>query len=100
MSLHDGYLSTLVGRAAVIAGSEPQPPIGNVVDFLVTKPDDTFPRIDGLVETRGGERYVPLTDVVAVDEVGSIVLRSSPDAPVGPEGHAVHPTRHTVAAGR
>ena len=91
MSFHEGYLSELVGRAAVVAGDDPQAPIGKVIDFLVTKPDDTFPRIDGLVvKTKSGERYVPMADVVDVDERGSISLRVRPETPAIPENQALY----------
>jgi magnesium transporter len=91
MSFQEGYLSELVGRVAVLAGDGPRPSVGKVIDFLVTKPDDTFPRIDGLVvKTKNGERYVPMADVVDVDERGAIVLRTAPNAPAIPEDQALY----------
>ncbi|MGP6188994.1 MAG: magnesium transporter MgtE N-terminal domain-containing protein [Vulcanimicrobiaceae bacterium] len=91
MSFQEGYLSELVGRAAVVAGDDPQTSVGKVIDFLVTKPDDTFPRIDGLVlKTKNGERYVPMAEVADVDERGSIVLRSRPATPAIPEDQALY----------
>jgi CBS domain-containing protein len=91
VSFHEGYLSELVGRTAIVAGENAQSPAGKVIDFLVTKPDDTFPRIDGLVvKTKGGERYVPMSDVLDVDQAGSIVLRTRPEAPAIPEDQALY----------
>jgi CBS domain-containing protein len=91
MSFHEGYLSELVGRSAVVAGDASQKPAGKVIDFLVTKPDDTFPRIDGLVvKTKNGERYVPMADIIEVDERGSIVLRTRPETPAIPEEQALY----------
>ena len=41
----EGFISELVGRRATINDL----PIGKVTDFLVRKPDATFPQIDGLI---------------------------------------------------
>jgi len=90
MSFQEGYLSELVGRTAIVGGAGPQAPAGKVSDFVVTKPDDPFPAIDGLViKTRGGERYVRMADVVDLDERGPIVLRTLPETPALPEDQAL-----------
>ena len=94
MSFQEGYLSELVGRTAVVAGTGPRTPAGKVIDYLVTKPDDPFPAIDGLVvKTKGGERYFPMADVVDLDERGMIALRTHPETPALPEGQALHLVR-------
>jgi magnesium transporter len=94
MSFQEGYLSELVGRTAVVAGNGPQVPAGKVIDYLVTKPSDTFPAIDGLVvKTKGGERYVSMAEVVDLDERGMIVLRTLPETPAPPEDQALHLVR-------
>jgi magnesium transporter len=91
VSFHDGYLSELVGRPTVVMGDAPPAAIGKVTDFLVSKPDDTFPRIDGLVvKMKGGPRYVPMADVVEVTEQGALVLRTRPEAIPIPEEQALY----------
>ncbi len=45
MAFSEGFISELVGRRATVNDLA----VGKVTDFLVTKPDDTFPQIDGLV---------------------------------------------------
>ena len=92
MSFHDGFLSEIVGRTAVVEqGSGPRKPVGKVTDFLVTKPDDTFPRIDGLiVKTSYGSRFAPISSVADVDEKGTVVLRVAPDDPAAPEDQALY----------
>jgi len=90
VGFHDGYLSTLVGRSTVIAGDESHS-IGKVADFLVKKPDDTFPRIDGIViKTKDGPRYSPMASVLDVDASGSVVLKELPVGAVIPESEALY----------
>jgi CBS domain-containing protein len=90
MSFHDGYLSSLVGRSVVVAGDEAHP-VGRVADFLVKKPDDTFPRIDGLVvKTKDGARYAPMASIVDVDAGGTVVLNARPEARAAPESEALY----------
>jgi CBS domain-containing protein len=79
MAFRDGYLSEFVGRPAVLDDGTSRRPVGKVVDFFVDKPDDAFPRIDGVVvRTSEGERFSPVRDVVDVDAHGTIVLRNAP----------------------
>ncbi|HTV72673.1 MAG TPA: CBS domain-containing protein [Candidatus Acidoferrales bacterium] len=89
MAFHDGYLSELVGRSVVV-GPERRS-IGRVVDFLVEKPDDTFPRIDGfVVKTSYGRRYVPTADVADLDHDGTVELQTLPDLPAKPDDQALY----------
>jgi magnesium transporter len=91
MSFQVGYLSELVDRTAVVAGNGTQAVVGKVIDFLVAMPEGTFPVIDGLVvKTRSGDRYVPMTDVVDLDDRGSVVLRTRPEMPVLPDDSTQH----------
>jgi len=77
VAFHDGYLSELVGRPAVLSGAPA--PLGKVADFIVGKPDDAFPRIDGLViKTKEGPRFCPIGDIAEIDAQGSIVLKRAP----------------------
>jgi magnesium transporter len=79
MAFHEGYLSEFVGRDAVLSADASRRSVGKVIDFYVAKPDDTFPKIDGLlVKTRDGERFAPIRDVLDVDAKGGIVLRNAP----------------------
>lgn len=91
MAFADGYLSEFANRPAVVAGASRPRTVGKVVDFYVAKPDDTFPRIDGLVvKTKSGLRYSALSDVVTFDPHGSVVLKSEPLAAAPPESEALY----------
>lgn len=71
----EGFISELVGRRATVD----EIPIGKVTDFLVNKPDDVFPRIDGLViKTTQGSRFAPIETVTNVDQHGTIALSMTP----------------------
>ncbi len=65
----------------ILAGDPLRSSAGKVVDFFVGKPDDMFPRIDGIVvRTRAGTRSAPIGDVLDVDDDGALVLQSAPVA--------------------
>jgi magnesium transporter len=89
MPFHDGYLSEFVGRRVVLQSDRSS--IGKVVDFLVAKPDDTFPRIDGIiVKTPLGRRFTPVRQIVDVDTDGAILLRTAPEDEPVPESAALY----------
>jgi magnesium transporter len=92
VSFHDGFVSEIVGRPVVVASNGgDNKPIGKVTDFLVSKPDDTFPRIDALVvRTNYGSRLAPISMVREVDDKGNVVVLEAPDAPAIPEDRALH----------
>ena len=70
MAFTEGFISELVGRKATVN----EIPIGRVSDFLVNKPDDVFPRIDGLViKTSQGLRFAPIDTVATIDPDGKTV---------------------------
>jgi magnesium transporter len=78
MAFTEGFISELVGRRATINDL----PIGKVTDFLVSKPDDTFPHIDGLViKTSQGLRFAPIDTVADVDRNGTVALTVAPKEP-------------------
>jgi magnesium transporter len=78
----EGFISELVGRKATVNDI----PIGKVSDFLVNKPDDVFPRIDGLIiKTSQGQRFAPMETVAAIDPTGPIALTKTPAEPAPPE---------------
>jgi CBS domain-containing protein len=90
MAFQEGYLSALIGRQAVLDGPSATV-LGKIVDAYVGKPDDTFPRIDGLiVKTRGGPMQSPVADVVDVDRKGVVVLRNAPSVPALPDEIALY----------
>ena len=87
MAFTEGFISELVGRRATINDL----PIGKVTDFLVKKPDDTFPHIDGLVvKTAQGPRFAPIDTVADVDRDGTIALTMAPKDPAPPEGEELY----------
>ena len=76
MAFHEGFLSELVGRKATVNDL----PIGKVTDFLVGKPDEVFPQIDGLlIKTAQGARFAPMETVADVDHAGAVALTSTPN---------------------
>ncbi|MEO9170123.1 MAG: CBS domain-containing protein [Candidatus Aquilonibacter sp.] len=66
--------------------------VGKIADFLVTKPDDVFPRIDGLiVKTAQGLRFAPTDTIANVDgERRTIALTVSPSEPAPPERESLY----------
>jgi magnesium transporter len=87
MAFTEGYISEFVGRAASVN----EIPIGKVSDFLVNKPDDVFPRIDGLiVKTPRGNRFAPIDTVADLPLNGPIALTETPKDPAPPERDALY----------
>jgi magnesium transporter len=85
----DGYLSELIGRQTVLEGPG-KVLVGKLVDVFVGKPDDTFPRIDGIVlSTRTGQFQSPVADVIDVDRDGVVVLRVAPTERPLPDDRAL-----------
>ncbi|HEY8320576.1 MAG TPA: hypothetical protein VIG46_02125, partial [Candidatus Baltobacteraceae bacterium] len=86
MAFTDGFISELVGRQATLYDL----PIGKITDFLVNKPDDTFPQIDGLVlRTTQGLRFAPIDTIADVDRGGVVALTAAPKEPAPPEAEAL-----------
>ena len=87
MAFTEGFISELVGRRVTINDL----PIGKVTDFLVSKPDDTFPHIDGLVvKTAQGQRFAPIATVTDVDRNGTVALTMAPKDPAPPAGEELY----------
>ncbi|GAC1389852.1 MAG: CBS domain-containing protein [Vulcanimicrobiaceae bacterium] len=87
MAFADGFISEIVGRHAIVGGLQ----IGRISDFLVTNPEDTFPRIDGLVvKTQRGPRFAPIDTVADVDAKGNVTLTMIPSEPALPESQALY----------
>ena len=87
MAFADGFISELVGRRALVN----ELPIGRVSDFLVKNPEDTFPKIDGLViKTSRGPRFAPIDTVADVDNDGNIALTLTPKEPAPPDSQSLY----------
>ena len=81
MAFTEGFISELVGRKVTVN----EIPIGKVSDFLVNKPDDVFPRIDGLViKTSQGPRFAPIETIATIDPNGTVQLTMTPAEPAPP----------------
>jgi magnesium transporter len=77
-AFRDGFLSEFIGLPAQVKGSASRVPAGKIVDFLISHPEDTFPRIDAVkIKTKDGMRIVPIAEV-AVDRSGPVLLDSFP----------------------
>ncbi len=87
MTFHEGFVSELVGRRATVSDL----PIGKVADFLVNKPDDTFPQVDGLIiKTAQGPRFAPMDTIADVDSAGDVALTSTPKVSAPPDEDALY----------
>jgi magnesium transporter len=87
MAFTEGFISELVGRKATVN----EIPIGTVSDFLVNKPDDVFPRIDGIViKTSQGLRFAPTEEIAQIDPAGNtIAIAATPKEPAPREQDAL-----------
>jgi magnesium transporter len=83
----EGFISELVGQRVTVN----EIPIGKVSDFLVNKPDDVFPHIDGLViKTSQGLRFAPIATVATIDPgTRTVELSMTPKEPAPPEESAL-----------
>ncbi len=87
MAFSEGFISELVGRRAAVNDLA----VGKVADFLVTKPDDTFPQIDGLIiKTSRGLRFAPIDTVADVDRHGTVALTAAPAEPAPSDDQALY----------
>jgi len=87
MAFHEGFVSELVGRRATVNDL----PIGKVADFLVNKPEDTFPQVDGLViKTAQGARFAPMDTIADVDDEGTVALKAAPKMPAPADRDALY----------
>lgn len=87
MAFTEGFVSELVGRRATVNGL----PIGKVADFLISNPDDTFPKIDGIVvKTTQGPRFAPIETVSDVDAGGTVSLTAAPKEAPPPDEDALY----------
>lgn len=83
----EGFISELVGRKATIDDL----PIGRVTDFVVNRPEDTFPHIDAIiVNTAQGKRLVPIEQVRDIDHDGTVALTMTPKEPAPPDHETLY----------
>jgi CBS domain-containing protein len=88
MAFHEGFISEMIGRTAVVDRDGKRATIGRVVDFVVEHPEDTFPRIDAVIIKDGsGKRRAPISTVLEFDADGKFVLNVAPttEAPADDE---------------
>jgi CBS domain-containing protein len=86
---HDGFVSELIGRSAFVDHDGERRYAGRISDFVVERPDDTFPRIDAIVvKTRHGDLAAPIADVIGLDSQG-LVLRRAPTIVRPPDDEAL-----------
>jgi len=91
MTFHDGFLSEMIGRNAVVEVSGRLSNVGRVSDFVVEKPDDTFPRIDALViKSKRGKHLAPIGSILDFDRDGKLVLNVAPIAEAPPDDEALY----------
>jgi magnesium transporter len=86
MTFHEGFVSEIVGKPAVVSGKA----IGRVADFAVTQPHDTFPKIDSLVvKTKTGPVLAPSDTLVDI-EPKAVLLSAEPTQAPPPEDQALY----------
>jgi magnesium transporter len=88
---HEGFVSELIGRPVVVERAGNRVAVGHVADFVVERPDDTFPRVDAVsVKTRSGLRLAPMESVSAIESDRTVVLREAPTLPLLPDDQALY----------
>jgi magnesium transporter len=89
-TFHEGFVSQLVGRPAMIVRDGAREVVGKIADFIVEHPEDTFPRIDAIiVKTRYGELAAPIAEVASLDTSG-VVLTTAPKVVRPPDDEALY----------
>lgn len=87
MAFTEGFISELVGRRATVDDL----PIGKISDFIVSKPEETFPEIDGIVvKTKQGRRLAPMSLVDHIDPNGNVALTMIPHQPAPVDEEALY----------
>ena len=91
MAFHDGFVSQLVGRTAMLDRNGERTPVGRVVDFVVEHPEDSFPRVDAVaVKTREGRKLAPIADVKEISEDGTLLLSAPPTIDAPPDDETLY----------
>jgi CBS domain-containing protein len=91
MTYHDGFLSEMIGRTAVVTEGGRQRTVGRISDFVVERPDDTFPKIDAFViKSKNGKHLAPIGSIVEFDAANKLVLREAPTREAPPDDEALY----------
>lgn len=91
MTFHDGFLSEMIGRTAVVFDGSRRRTVGRISDFVVERPDDTFPKIDALViKSKRGKHLAPIGSIIDFDAESKLVLSESPAREAPPDDEALY----------
>ena len=91
MAFHDGFLSEMIGRTAVVDAGGRRLSVGRVSDFVVERPNDTFPHIDAVViKNHDGKRLAPIATVTEFDDDGAVTLTQAPTVDAPPDDEALY----------
>lgn len=90
MTFRDGFLSDLIGRPVTIEQDGRRIVVGKIGDFVVGRPEDTFPRIDAIaVKTKSGDKLAPLSSVVDYRD-GEVILSEAPTVDCPPDDETLY----------
>jgi magnesium transporter len=90
VAFHEGFVSELVGRSAIVERRGAREAVGRVADFVVEHPEDTFPRIDAvIIKTRHGQLASPIADLTEIDDEG-LLLTKAPTVVRPPDDEALY----------
>jgi CBS domain-containing protein len=91
MAFHDGFLSEMIGRIAVVDAGGRRMTVGRISDFVVQHPDQTFPHVDAVViKSRDGKHLAPIATVTDFDDDGRVVLTTAPTTAAPPDDEALY----------
>jgi CBS domain-containing protein len=91
MAFHDGFVSQLVGRSAVVERNGARESVGRIADFVVEHPEDTFPRVDAVaVKTRDGRKLAPIAAVLEIADDGTVLLAAPPTIDAPPDDQTLY----------
>lgn len=89
-AFNEGFVSELIGRPAVVVRDGRRVTLGRIADFVVEKPEDTFPRIDALVVKTSEGRWLAAIATVLGIERDAIVLSEAPAKVCPPEDEMLY----------
>jgi hypothetical protein len=91
MAFHDGFVSQLVGRPAVVDRDGARESVGRIADFVVEHPEDTFPRVDAVaVKTRDGRKLAPIATLLEIADDGTVLLSAAPTIDAPPDDETLY----------
>jgi hypothetical protein len=77
---HDGFVSELIGRSAFVDHDGERRYAGRISDFVVERPDDTFPRIDAMLVEDLFDKQIVDVDGRKVVRINDIEVARTADA--------------------